>query len=238
MLPQLVSPTQGASVVGRLISDNLLISQEMIHGLHTNPSCKDDFLAIKTDMSKVYDRVEWNFLEELLKKMGFEAQWTSWIMTCVRSVSYTVFLNGQTHGHIVIPERGIRQGDPLSPFLFIFCAEALVYAMNKAEKDERLTGLRLTKKFSAIQHLLFADDSLFLCQATLRECSEFFKVLNLYGKASGQEINFQKLAVTFGANIDPIKRCLLAGLLGIEKEGGAGTYLGLPECFSGSKQYS
>lgn len=75
VLPQLVSPTQGAFVSGILISNNLLIAHEMIHGFPTNPSCKEDFLAIKTDMSKAYDRVEWNFLEELLTKMGFEAQW-------------------------------------------------------------------------------------------------------------------------------------------------------------------
>lgn len=122
-------------------------------------------------------------------------------MACVRSISYTVLLNGQMHGHI-IPEREIWQGDPLSPFLFILCTEALVHAINQAEKDGRLTELSLSKKCPAIQHLLFADDSLFLCRATFRECSEFFRVLNLYGKASGQEINFQKLAVTFGVNIN------------------------------------
>lgn len=132
VLPCIVSPTQGAFVEGRLISDNLLIAHEMVHGLKTNPTCKSEFIAIKTDISKAYDRVEWDFLEALFHKMSFHSQWIVWIMGCVRSVSYSVLLNGQSYGHIT-PRRGIRQGDPLSHFLFIMCAEALVHKMNQAE---------------------------------------------------------------------------------------------------------
>lgn len=133
ILPQIVSPTQGSFVAGRLISDNLLIAHEIIHGLKTNPNCKGEYIAIKTDMSKAYDRVEWDFLENIFERMGFARTWIDWVMKCVRSVSYTVLLNGQTHSHIS-PQRGIRQGDPLSPFIFILWAEALVHVMNKAEQ--------------------------------------------------------------------------------------------------------
>lgn len=124
-------------------------------------------------MSKAYDRVEWDFLEVLFQRMGFDAKWIQWIMLCIRSVTYTVLLNGQTYGRI-IHERGIRQGDPLSPFVFILCAEALVHVMNIAELEGNIMGMKLTKNCRSIQHLLFADDSLFLCQATLKECSNFF----------------------------------------------------------------
>ncbi|XP_033146231.1 uncharacterized protein LOC103863321 [Brassica rapa] len=235
ILPLLVSPTQGAFVAGMLISDNLLTAHEMVHGLKTNPNCKTDYIAIKTDMSKAYDRVEWNFLETLFLKMGFANKWIQWIMGCIRSVTYTVLMNGQTYGKIS-PERGIRQGDPLSPFLFILCAEALVHVMNRAELEGNITGMRLTKHCPSIQHLLFADDSLFLCKATLKECSNFLHCLDLYGKASGQEINFHKSSITFGAAIDPVMKRVISELLEIENEGSAGSYLGLPECFSGSKQ--
>ncbi|XP_013608138.1 PREDICTED: uncharacterized protein LOC106314876 [Brassica oleracea var. oleracea] len=138
ILPFLVSPTQGVFLAERLISDNLLIAHEMIHGLKTNPNCKGDFIAIKTDMSKAYDRVEWSFLEVLFQRMEFAERWIQWIMLCIRSVSYTVLFNGQTYGRIT-PERGIRQGDPLSPFLFILCAEALVHVMNIAELQGNIT---------------------------------------------------------------------------------------------------
>lgn len=235
ILPHLVSPTQGAFVAGRLISDNLLLAHEMIHGLRTNPNCKEEYIAIKTDMSKAYDRVEWDFLEVLFGKMGFSDTWIQWIMKCIRSVSYTVLLNRQTHGHIK-PEWGIRQGDPLSPFLFILCIEALVHVMHRAEIRGDLQGMKLSKKCPAVQHLLFADDNLFLCRAFLPEIANFLHCLKLYGDSSGQVINFQKSAITFGADIDAVTRRVIAELCGIENEGGDGKYLGLPECFSGSKQ--
>ncbi|XP_056855145.1 uncharacterized protein LOC130504548 [Raphanus sativus] len=235
ILPHIISPAQGAFVGGRLISDNLLIAHEMVHGLRTNPMCKSDFIAIKTDMSKAYDRVEWNFLEALFSKLGFHSTWIAWIMSCVRSVSYSVLLNGQAYGHIT-PQRGIRQGDPLSPFLFILCAEALIHTMNQGEQNGRITCMKIASNCPSVQHLLFADDSFFLCRATLAECSEFLRRLKLYGDSSGQVINFQKSAITYGAGIDAVMKRVLAEFLGIENEGGDGKYLGLPECFSGSKQ--
>ena len=85
-LPSLISETQSAFVSGRLISDNILIAQEMFHGLRTNKSCQDKFLAIKTDMSKAYDRVEWVFIQELLTKMGFDQHWIQLMMECISSV--------------------------------------------------------------------------------------------------------------------------------------------------------
>ncbi|XP_013679317.2 uncharacterized protein LOC106383806 [Brassica napus] len=235
VLPHIVSPAQGAFVAGRLISDNVLVAHEMVHGLRTNPLCKSEFIAIKTDMSKAYDRVEWDFLEALFQKLGFHQQWISWIMCCVRSVSFSVLLNGQSYGHFR-PKRGIRQGDPLSPFLFILCAEALVHTMNQAEHQGLVSGMKLAPTCPAVQHLLFADDSFFLCRASLAECAEFLRRLKLYGDSSGQVINFQKSAITFGAGIDPVMKRLLSEFLNIENEGGDGKYLGLPECFSGSKR--
>lgn len=111
-----------------------------------------------------------------------------------------------------------------------------MHIMNKAEQEGRVTGLRLSHDCPSFQHLLFTDDSLFMCRASFRECSELLKCLELYGKASGQEINLQKSAITFGKKLDPFMRKFLGLYTGIEQEGGAGKYLGLPECFSGSKR--
>ena len=100
MLPGLISETQSAFVAGRQISDNVMIAQEMFHALRTKPSGRNKRMAIKTDMSKAYDRMEWSFIEAVLRKMGFSEIWTSWVMRCITSVKYKVLMNGEPRGNI------------------------------------------------------------------------------------------------------------------------------------------
>ena len=188
-LPRLISETQSAFVAGRLISDNILIAQEMFHGLRTNKSCQNKFMAIKTDMSKTYDRIEWRFIEALLNKMGFDPRWITLMVECISSVQYRVLLNGQPRG-LIIPQRGLRQGDPLSPYLFIMCTEALIVNINKAERVKQLTGMKVARACPAISHLLFADDRLFFCKANTEECQTILRILKEYEAVSGQQINF------------------------------------------------
>ena len=151
-LPRLISETQSAFVAGRLISDNILIAQEMFHGLRANKSCQNKFMAIKTDMSKAYDRIEWNFIEALLHKMGFDPHWIKLMRECISSVQYRVLLNGQPRG-LIIPQRGLRQGDPLSPYLFIMCTESLIVNIKKAERLKQLTGMKVARACPEISHL-------------------------------------------------------------------------------------
>lgn len=121
-------------------------------------------MAIKTDISKAYDRVEWKFLENILRKLEFHPICISWIMTCVTSVSYSVLINGAPFGEIK-PTRGIRQGDTLSPYLFLLCAEALSQMIDQAQEGDKFQGMKLARRCPKVSHLLFADDSLFFCRA-------------------------------------------------------------------------
>ena len=134
----------------------------MFYGLHTNKSCQNKFMVIKTDMSKAYDRIEWNFIEALIHKMDFDPHWIKLMRRYISSVQYRVLLNGQPHG-LITPQRGLRQGDPLSPYLFIMCSEALNSNIKKAERMKQLTGMKVARACPAISHLLFADDCLFFC---------------------------------------------------------------------------
>ena len=164
ILPKLISETQTAFVAERLNTYNIPVAQEMFHALRTSPSCKEKFVAIKTDMSKAYDRVEWSFMEALLLKFGFDPQWVARIMKCINSVTYQVLINGEAKGNIT-PSRGLRQGDPFSPFLFILCTEVLISHIKQAERHHTITGIKIARESPAISYLLFADNSLFFCKA-------------------------------------------------------------------------
>lgn len=112
ILPQVVSETQAAFFQGRIISDNILVAHELLHALNSNNKCSKEFIAVKTDISKAYDRVEWPFLKDAMRTLGFSEDWCKLIMACVTLAQYQVLINGTSYGDIR-PTRGLRQGDPL-----------------------------------------------------------------------------------------------------------------------------
>lgn len=142
VLPDLISENQSAFVHDRAITNNILISHEVLHYLKTSTASKRYSMAVKTDMSKAYDRLEWDFIEEVMIHLGFHPIWINWIMQCVNTVSYSFLINASAMGWVK-PQRGIRQGDPLSPYIFILCSEVLSGLCRKAQAEKHMMGIRV-----------------------------------------------------------------------------------------------
>ncbi|KAL5569691.1 hypothetical protein UlMin_026266 [Ulmus minor] len=183
-LDDLISENQSAFVVGRLIHDNIIAWFEGIHMMKQGRFGNGKKMALKLDMSKAFNHVEWKFLEAVMTKMGFARPWISKIMNFISSVSFSFLLNCEVKGNI-ISGRGLRQGDPLSPFLFLFCSEGLSCLLNKMEENGRIHGLRFGRGTFSISHLLFVDDSFIFMNANKEDAKILYDVLHFYGEASG-----------------------------------------------------
>jgi hypothetical protein len=171
----------------------------------------------------------------MMRKLGFAKRWVNLLMTCVRSVSYAILINGKPNGNI-IPTRGLRQGDPLSPYLFILCTEALNSMLHNSEMVGSLIGIPITRGSSQINHLFFADDSLLFYQANLWEWGNIHTILGRYEAASRQQLNRQKTSIFFfSRNTKSRARDSITSPAGVNSTNRYENYLGLPALVSHSR---
>ena len=167
--------------------------------------------------------------------MNFHPTWIGWIMECIQSVTYSILVNGEPKGRI-IPTRGIRQGDPLSPYLFFLCSEGLNGLIQHAVDGGQIEGFSLCRSGPKISHLFFANDSLLFCRAQVGDVGSIQALLNLYEKASVQKINSAKTTLFFSKNVSDSIKETIKNLLGEIKE--YEKYLGLPAVVGRNKKAS
>ncbi|KAA3470513.1 reverse transcriptase [Gossypium australe] len=180
--------------------DNVLLAYEILHTFKNRRSGRKGFFAIKLDMSKAYDRVEWNFIRAMMNKMGFATQWVDFLFHCISSKTYSININELTD-ELFKPLRRLRQGDPLSPYLFLICSEGLSTLVRLAKEEERLTDITICRRALEISHFMFADDCI------------------LFGEASNWG--------TIISNSSNYTKELVSQSLGVRCLGDPGKYLGL-----------
>lgn len=184
VLGDIISENQSAFIAGRSITDNIIVAFETQHCIRRKSQGKEGYVAVKADMSKAYDRVEWAFLSGITDKMGFCRRWIDWIMSCITNVKLSILEDGEEFGQI-IPKRGLRQGDPISPYLFILVTEGLSAIIKKVVSMGELHGIAVARGAPEVTHLLFVDDSYFYFKADSREAHKFKDIMDIYFSASG-----------------------------------------------------
>ena len=166
ILPHIISMSQSAFLPDRLITDNVLVAFETMHCINQRSKGKEGLMAIKLDMSKAFDQIEWSCLERIMEKLGFHDRWISLMMMCIKSVSFSVLLNGEPKGLIHLT-RGIRKGDSILPYLFLLCGKGLLAMLKREESLGRINGISVCRRAPRISHLLLADDSLIFYRANM-----------------------------------------------------------------------
>jgi hypothetical protein len=210
------------------------VAFEALHTMDKKMKGKEGYMALKLDMSKAFDRVEWDFLEVIMQKLGFADRWVQLLMTCVRTITYSILINGQPYG-LITPSRGLRQGDPLSPYFFILCAEGLSSLLQHAERNRLITGLPIVRGGLRLNHLFFADDSLLFCKANFNEWTNIQDILSVYEKASGQKLNREKTFIFFNRNTRVETKSYILGIARVNSTTQFEKYLGLPALIGRSK---
>ncbi|GJV55861.1 RNA-directed DNA polymerase, eukaryota, reverse transcriptase zinc-binding domain protein [Tanacetum coccineum] len=209
----IVDKNQSAFIPGRLITDNILLTQELLKGYNCTKGPKR--CSMKIDIQKAYDTVKWSFFEKALRMFGFHSKMIGWIMICVSTPSYSICINGERHGYFK-GGRGLRQGDPLSPYLFTIVIEVFNLILKQRISEEKNFKYHLGCKKLLITHLCFADDLLVLCHGDTTSVKVIKQALEDFSKISGLYPNLGKSTIFCGSmddvtiarilNIIPFKR--------------------------------
>ncbi|MCH79377.1 putative non-LTR retroelement reverse transcriptase [Trifolium medium] len=225
-IPKLISPFQTGFVPGRNIHENIVVAKEMLHSMNKTTG-KMGYFAIKVDLSKAYDKLSWEFIWRVLTEVKLPDSVVNVIMHAVTSVETNVKWNG-ARAEYFRPQRGIRQGDPISPYLFVLCIDKLSHIIVNATNNGEWRTLKAGRTGPMVSHLMFADDLLLFGEATERQMKCVMNILNKFCSMSGQEVSQEKTSILFSKNVNRVMRERLTNLSGFRETANLGKYLGVP----------
>ena len=226
VMNKLVNQAQSSFVPGRQATDNILVAQEVVHTMR-NKKGRNGFMAVKVDLEKAYDRLNWEFIVDTLKDIGLPSRMITLIEKCISSAEMNLLWNGSP-SESFHPTRGIRQGDPISPYIFVLCIEKLAQLISLAVKHKLWEPIQLSRNEPELSHLCFADDLVLFAKASLDQVNVIKGILDLFCKSSGQKVNQGKSCIFFSKNVSHTRRQEISEAIGFHMMANIGKYLSVP----------
>jgi hypothetical protein len=225
ILPKLIPENQEGFVKGRQILDNIILVQEAIH---TSCKKKEKGIVVKMDLANAFDRVRHDFLFAVMRNFGFNKKFIGWVKAYITTPWIAPLINGHP-AKFFQDSRGLRQGCPLSPVLYVLQASVLSFQLQRCLQSKVLPGIRVVPTIKEVSHAQFTDDTLLLGDANLKTTRNFKTELDLYKVCSGSEINYHKSQI-FGWNCNPRELLQIDQILEMEgiKNWDNFIYLGIP----------
>ncbi|GAU43110.1 hypothetical protein TSUD_373050 [Trifolium subterraneum] len=223
VIDSVIAPNQSAFIKGRNLVDGVLVVNEVVE---LAKKAKKECIIFKVDFEKAYDSVDWGFLEYMLGRCGFCEKWIGWTRGCVFAGNLSVLVNGSPTPEINI-QRGLKQGDPLAPFLFLLVVEGFSGVMRRAVELNLFKGFNIGRGLVEISHLQYADDTLCIGEASVENLWSLKAILRGFEMVSGLKVNFWKSGL-MGINVSPTFLTMAATFLNCRLGSIPFKYLGLP----------
>ncbi|KAL9683059.1 hypothetical protein QQ045_014873 [Rhodiola kirilowii] len=225
VLPRIISQGQCGFIPGRSMMDSIALAHDLT--CHINNGHRGGNIIMKIDMSKAYDRVSWLFLIRTPKAMGFSDRWCDLIFRNISNCYYSVLWDGSSFGHFK-SNQGVRQGDPLSPSLFVICMEVFSRMIHHGGRSGRIEPFFTKTGVVQISHLLYADDMLIFTNGLKHSLERLLAIINLYCANSGQQLNPLKSTIFFDDHIPEERRRSILRITGFAAGAFPTIYLGAP----------
>ena len=224
VIGSVISDTQSTFIKGRQILDGILVANEIVDEARRS---KKELILFKVDFEKAYDSIDFDYLDEVMRNMGFPTLWRKWINECIRTATAFVLVNGSPTNEFSL-ERGLRQGDPLSPFLFLLAAEGFHVLMESLNLNDLFVGYTVGRSdVTVVSHLQFADDTLIMGVKSWANIRSMRVILLLFEALSGLKVNFSKSHLV-GVNVALSWLSEAASMLSCKVGAIPFVYLGLP----------